>query len=74
LGRALGRPADFCGPMAKPQRMAVLTLAALAAAAEPLWGWRGESLAWACVVIAAGAALTAARRTIRLSRRLKETS
>ena len=74
LGRALGQPADFSGPMAKPQRMAVLTLAALVAAAEPLWDWRGETLAWACLIIALGAAATAARRTFRLSRRLKETS
>jgi phosphatidylglycerophosphate synthase len=73
LGRGLGQPADFCGPMAKPQRMAVLTLAALAAAAEPLWGWRGETLAWAAAMIAAGSAFTVARRTFRLSRRLKGT-
>lgn len=70
LGRALGQPADFSGPMAKPQRMALLTLAALLAAAEPLWGWRGETLALACALIAAGAALTAARRTLRLARGL----
>jgi phosphatidylglycerophosphate synthase len=73
LGRALGQPADFSGPMAKPHRMAALTLASLVAAAEPSWGWRGETLAWACLIIAAGAALTAGLRTYRLSRRLEET-
>ncbi len=56
LGRGLGQPADFSGPMAKPQRMALLTIACLLAAAEPLWGWRGETLALACGVIAVGAA------------------
>jgi len=71
LGRALGQPADFGGPMAKPHRMALLTLAALVAAAEPLWGWRGETLAGACTTIAIGAALTAALRTGRLAARLK---
>lgn len=74
LGRGLGQPADFSGPMAKPQRMAVLTAASLVAAAEPLWGWRGQILAAACALIAVGAAFTAARRTARLARRLSETS
>ena len=72
LGRALGQPADFRGPMAKPQRMAVLTVAALAAAAEPLWSWRGQTLAAGLLVIAIGAALTAALRTGRLAARLRD--
>jgi phosphatidylglycerophosphate synthase len=72
LGRALGRPADFSGPMAKPHRMALLTAAAVAAAAEPAWGWRGQSLALACAIVAAGAAATALRRTFTLARRLSE--
>lgn len=71
LGRGLGQPADFSGPMAKPHRMALLTAACVAAAAEPLWGWRGQTLAIACAVIAGGAALTAARRTLALARRLR---
>jgi len=58
--------------MAKPQRMALLTVASLIAAAEPLWGWRGQSLAGACALIALGAALTAALRTGRLAARLKD--
>ena len=72
LGRGLGQPADFGGPMAKPQRMALLTVAALLASAEPLWGWRGQSLAGACALIAIGAVLTAALRTGRLAARLKD--
>ena len=71
LGRALGQPADFRGPMAKPHRMALLTAGCVAAAAEPLWGWRGESLAIALAVVAAGAALTAARRTLGLGAHLR---
>ena len=70
LGRALDQPADFGGPMAKPHRMALLTAAALIAAAEPLWGWRGQTLALGCAVIALGAALTALLRTLRLAARL----
>jgi len=71
LGRALGQPADFGGPMAKPQRMALLTAAAIAAIFEGRWGWRGETLAGALVLIAIGAAMTAAVRTGRLAARLK---
>jgi phosphatidylglycerophosphate synthase len=72
LGRGLGFDADFCGPMAKPHRMAALTAACAVAAAEPLWNWRGEALVIGLVVITAGTALTAARRTLRLAKALKE--
>lgn len=71
LGRGLGFDADFCGPMAKPHRMAALTVGCAVAAAEPLWGWRGETLLIALGLIAAGTALTAARRTLRLAKALK---
>ena len=72
LGRGMGFPADFAGPMAKQHRMAVLTAACLAGAVEALWGWRGQSLMIGLAVIALGAALTVARRTRTLARRLAE--
>lgn len=72
LGRGLGFPADFSGPMAKPHRMAALTVACIGSALEPLWGWRGGCLMAALAVIALGAALTAVGRTRTLSRRLAE--
>lgn len=71
LGRALGQPADFGGPMAKPQRMALLTAAAVVTVFEHNWGWRGEAFAGSLALIAIGAALTAAIRTGRLAARLK---
>jgi phosphatidylglycerophosphate synthase len=71
LGRGLGFAADFCGPGAKPHRMAVLTVACLVAAAEPLWAWRGQSLAIGLAVIAAAAALTVMRRTLHLAAALR---
>jgi phosphatidylglycerophosphate synthase len=71
LGRGLGQPGDFSGPMAKPHRMALLTGACVVSAAEGLWGWRGETLAIALGLVAAGALVTAARRTIHVARRLK---
>ncbi|HEY2707855.1 MAG TPA: CDP-alcohol phosphatidyltransferase family protein [Caulobacteraceae bacterium] len=73
LGRGLGQPADFSGPGAKPQRMAVLTLGALVAAAEPMWGWRGLTLAMAVAFIAVLATITAIRRTARLASALRNT-
>ncbi len=74
LGRALGQPADFSGPGAKPQRMAILTIAAPIAAAEPLWGWRGQSLGAALALVALLAAITAVRRTLTLAGRLRAAS
>ncbi len=71
LGQALGFPADFRGPMAKPHRMAALTLACLAAAAEPLWDWHGQSLAVGLSVIVLGSVVTVVRRTLRLATQLK---
>ncbi len=44
LGRGLGRPADFSGPMAKQQRMAVLTGFCLISVFEPLWRGHGQVL------------------------------
>jgi len=62
LGAAIGAPVDFRGPMAKQHRMALMTVACLATAAEP-WLWeRGWSLFTALAVIVPGCVITAARR------------
>jgi phosphatidylglycerophosphate synthase len=63
--RAAGAPADFSGPMAKPHRMFVMTMAALIAIAEPLWNGRGEVLHWALWIVLIGAAFTALNRARR---------
>ena len=65
LGGSLGQPQDFGGPMAKPHRMAALTIGCLVAVA---WG---EALPMALAVIAAGTALTIALRLARLSTALR---
>jgi phosphatidylglycerophosphate synthase len=64
LGRAEGTPADFGGPMAKPHRMAVMTGAALVAAAVP----NLAIIAIALWIVVAGAFATAAIRSVRLIR------
>ena len=55
LGGSLGLPQDFRGPMAKQHRMALLTAGAVVSVFLPV-------MPWVLGVIAAGAALTAARR------------
>ncbi|WP_425098548.1 CDP-alcohol phosphatidyltransferase family protein [Tropicibacter sp. S64] len=68
LGTSAGAPADFCGPMAKPHRMATATGAALLAIlAPPDW----MVLDWALWSIAIGAGLTSLRRSGRLISRLR---
>ena len=62
LGRASGLPSDVRGPMAKPHRMAVVTLAAVAATTEPLWNGWSTSLTAALWIVAVGAGITALRR------------
>lgn len=65
LGSSTGQAADFCGPMAKPQRMAWLTGAALLAA----FGLNLLDIALWTLLIATG--LTALRRSFRLVKALK---
>lgn len=71
LGRGLGRPADFSGPMAKQHRMAVLTATCLLSALEPLWGGRGQVIVAGLAVISVGTLVTVVRRTRNLARGLR---
>jgi len=69
-GGALGLAQDFRGPMAKPHRMAVLTVACLVAAVEIPWNGTRYALLAAAIVIAAGSALTCVMRTLAIAREL----
>jgi phosphatidylglycerophosphate synthase len=76
LGVAAGAPAEFCGPMAKQQRMFVATfvavlcgIAGFANVPAAIGGWALPAIALA--LIAAGAALTALRRLLRIARVLR---
>ena len=73
LGRGLGQPADFSGPMAKPHRMAALTIACLISLFEPIWGGNGQLMFAALAIIAVGTLITVVRRTRRLAIRLSDT-
>lgn len=71
FGGALGLAQDFRGPMAKQHRMAVMTLACLAAIAELAWRGSLHSLSVGVVVIAAGGLLTCLTRTRAIARQLQ---
>lgn len=74
LGRATTGVNDFAGPMAKPQRMAVITGAAVLAALTPAVAamWVSEAvLVVALWVVALGSALTGLRRSATLIARLR---
>ena len=71
LGGALGLPQDFRGPMAKQQRMAVLTLACVLGAAEALVWHSRYALSAALWVIAVGALVTCLTRTRALALALR---
>ena len=72
LARSAGAPNDFCGPMGKPQRMAVTTAAALFLALAPD-AWRpsfGVMDAALAVIVVLGLA-TSVRRLLRAARFLR---
>ena len=67
LGAELTGKQDFCGPFAKPHRMAVLTVGSILAAIQ--FSWKGN-ISWLAPVlwlIAAGACFTVFRRLVRLA-------
>ena len=66
LGGALGFGQDFVGPMAKPHRMAVLTVGALLAAV----GLGSQGMEWALWIITVGSGWTAMRRVGRIHQRM----
>lgn len=69
-GVAVDGVADFAGPMAKQQRMAALTVAALVSGLWPFGSNPDAALEIALWAVAIGAALTAVRRALRALDRL----
>ena len=72
LGRANGAGNDFSGPLAKPQRMALATFAALGQAAVLALGLDWPVLLWAVWIMVAGTAITVLHRSWRQIRQLKQ--
>ncbi|HEX4069951.1 MAG TPA: CDP-alcohol phosphatidyltransferase family protein [Planctomycetaceae bacterium] len=78
-GKAAGAPQEFCGPMAKPQRMALLTASAVLAAIVPQNWWPHVSahpeqgiIALALLLIVIGGVITTLRRLGRIARSLRK--
>jgi len=74
VGKSAGAPADFSGPMAKPHRMFVMTMAALIAATVPLWfsefvpgdaTMEGRVISFALWIVLVGSILTTLNRARR---------
>lgn len=70
LGVATGASQQFCGPMAKPHRMATITVACILAIAESLLHWPSRIIPIALCVIIVGCLVTIARRTSRIFKEL----
>jgi phosphatidylglycerophosphate synthase len=72
LGGASGLQQSFIGPMAKQQRMAVLTFACLLSPWETRFQFGSGSILWATlIVINIGCLVTIIRRTARIVRELE---
>lgn len=71
LGAAVGAGHDFRGPMAKQQRMAIVTFAALASMFDPLWRGEGQILRAALAVITLGGVVTIAQRLLNIAATLR---
>jgi phosphatidylglycerophosphate synthase len=71
FGGSLGFAQDFRGPMAKQQRMAVLTVACVVGAAERLLTGTQYALIAAAFIIAAGSVVTCGARTLAVADKLK---
>ena len=82
-GKVAGAHQEFCGPMAKPQRVFVVTILALLSGLLPsawqqqitsvaVWDRSGGLMAWGLVLVILGTALTAIRRLQRIARALRK--
>jgi phosphatidylglycerophosphate synthase len=71
FGGSLGLAQDFRGPVAKQQRMALLTLGCVVAAAESFWQIEHRALFVAGVMVAAGSLLTCIARTRAIAAQLQ---
>lgn len=71
MGVAAGTVQYFLGPMAKPQRMAVMTVTCVALAVLNVFKSEFDLMQIALLVICAGCLVTIARRVIRIVRELE---
>jgi|SRR5271170_3946126 len=71
LGASAGAAQQFCGPMAKQHRMAVMTTACVAAAVVFWLNINVPVIVWALGIVTVGSILTVFRRTYRIIKELE---
>ena len=71
MGVAAGATQYFIGPMAKPHRMAVMTVTCVVLAVLTLCRVKFDLMQVALLIICAGCLVTIARRVIRIVRELE---
>ena len=62
---------EFCGPMAKQQRMAVIIAACLLSIVEVILDWPSRVMMFALGIVMIGCVITTARRTLRIIKELE---
>jgi phosphatidylglycerophosphate synthase len=72
LGGSMGVPQYFLGPMAKPHRMALLTVACVLSVFEGYLGLEGKTITLALGIMVLGMLVTCVRRTLRIVADLKK--
>ena len=71
LATQAGASAQFCGPMAKQQRMFFVTLACVLSAVETILTWPHRVMTVALLIVLVGCGITIVRRTVRIVRELE---
>jgi len=72
MAKSIGAPNDFCGPMAKPQRMALVTILAIFMAfARTTWQMQTSAVKWVLLAVIVGCVATAVRRLRRAAKALE---
>jgi phosphatidylglycerophosphate synthase len=70
LGASMGAGQQFIGPMAKQQRMALMTAACLISALAPFWPSLAKTIPLALGLVVAGCVVTIFRRCGRIAREM----
>jgi len=68
FGGSLGQKQDFCGPMAKQQRMFVLTVGCILGAVNGIIGGADHALVFVLWIILLGSVITSIRRIMRIGK------
>ena len=71
LGASMGAGQQFIGPMAKQQRMAVMTATCVVGAFAPVWPWLARMIPVALALVVLGCVVTIFRRCHRIAQEME---